>query len=208
MRYVSLACMHCEDAPCVLACPTTALQRSGEPAVVRVDAGLCIGCHGCAIACPYGVPRFGADGRMHKCDLCADRVAAGLEPACVRVCPTGALRHGDPNALGLAVEREAAAAPRRRLTSAGRRTVPGALLPVRRELAHRRLRERVRRQRAQHVERRRDVVGAVEDALHDLRRRLEAGGEDARGAFELSRAPPARPPPRRRSAARRGPRKG
>jgi anaerobic dimethyl sulfoxide reductase subunit B (iron-sulfur subunit) len=108
LRYVSLACMHCEDAPCVLACPTTALQRSGEPPVVRVDGGLCIGCHGCAMACPYGVPRFGADGRMQKCDLCAERVTAGLEPACVRVCPTRALRYGDPNELGLAVEREAA----------------------------------------------------------------------------------------------------
>ena len=61
LRYVSLACMHCEDAPCVLACPTTALRRSGEPPVVRVDGGLCIGCHGCAMACPYGVPRFGTD---------------------------------------------------------------------------------------------------------------------------------------------------
>lgn len=108
LRYVSLACMHCEDAPCVLACPTTALQRGGEPPVVRVDAGLCIGCHGCAIACPYGVPRFGVDGRMQKCDLCVDRVAAGLEPACVRVCPTQALRHGDSNLLGLSVERKAA----------------------------------------------------------------------------------------------------
>ena len=54
------------------------------------------------------MPRFGADGSMQKCDLCVDRVAAGLEPACVRVCPTGALHHGDPNKMGLAVEREAA----------------------------------------------------------------------------------------------------
>ncbi len=107
VRYVSLACMHCEDAPCVPACPTTALQRSGEPSVVDVG-GLCIGCHGCATACPYGVPRFGADGRMRKCDLRVNRVAAGLQPACARVCPTGALHHGDPNKMGLAVEREAA----------------------------------------------------------------------------------------------------
>ena len=108
VRYVSLACMHCEDAPCVLGCPTGALQRSEETQAVRVEPGLCIGCHGCAIACPYGVPRFGADGRMQKCDLCVDRLRAGLEPACVRVCPTRALRHGDLNQLGLAAERAAA----------------------------------------------------------------------------------------------------
>jgi anaerobic dimethyl sulfoxide reductase subunit B (iron-sulfur subunit) len=108
LRYVSLACMHCEDAPCVLTCPTGALQRTTDAQAVRVDPALCIGCHGCAIACPYGVPRFGADGRMQKCDLCVDRLRAGLEPACVRVCPTRALRHGDPNELGLDVERAAA----------------------------------------------------------------------------------------------------
>lgn len=108
ISYISLACMHCEDAPCVVACPTVALQRGGEPAVVSVDADRCIGCHGCVIACPYGVPRFGADGRMQKCDLCAGRVSAGLEPACVRVCPTRALRHGDPNELGLLVDGKAA----------------------------------------------------------------------------------------------------
>jgi formate dehydrogenase iron-sulfur subunit len=54
------------------------------------------------------VPRIGADGVMQKCDLCVDRVAEGLEPVCMRVCSTRALRHGDPNELGLAAEREAA----------------------------------------------------------------------------------------------------
>jgi anaerobic dimethyl sulfoxide reductase subunit B len=115
LRYVSLACMHCEDAPCELACPTAAIQRDAQTQVVRVDADLCIGCHGCAIACPYGVPRFGADGRMQKCDLCAERLSAGLEPACVRACPTRALRHGDPNELAMETERRAA----RRLAEGG-----------------------------------------------------------------------------------------
>ncbi len=109
LRYVSLACMHCEDAPCVLTCPTGALHLDAGQHAVRVDVELCIGCHGCAIACPYGVPRFGADGRMQKCDSCVERLRAGLEPACVRVCPTGALRYGDPNERGHAVERAAAA---------------------------------------------------------------------------------------------------
>jgi anaerobic dimethyl sulfoxide reductase subunit B (iron-sulfur subunit) len=109
LRYVSLACMHCEDAPCLMACPTGAIGREPGTRVVRVDPELCIGCHSCSIACPFGVPRFSADGTMQKCDLCSARIENGLEPACVRVCPTKALRRGDPNTLSLEVERKAAA---------------------------------------------------------------------------------------------------
>jgi anaerobic dimethyl sulfoxide reductase subunit B (iron-sulfur subunit) len=108
LRYVSLACMHCEDAPCLMACPAGAIAREPGTGVVGVAAELCIGCHSCSIACPFGVPRFGKDGTMQKCDLCSARLESGLEPACVRVCPTRALRQGDPNALGLEVERKAA----------------------------------------------------------------------------------------------------
>ena len=76
---------------------------------VKVNAELCIGCHSCSIACPFGVPRFGKDGTMQKCDLCSVRLENGLEPACVRVCPTKALRQGDPNAISQEVEKKAAA---------------------------------------------------------------------------------------------------
>jgi len=108
LRYVSLACMHCEDAPCLLACPTGAIHREAATRVVAVNGELCIGCHSCSMACPFGVPRFGGDGAMQKCDLCSERLKADLEPACVRVCPTGALRQGDPNVLGEDAERRAA----------------------------------------------------------------------------------------------------
>jgi Fe-S-cluster-containing dehydrogenase component len=77
--------------------------------VVKVNSELCIGCHSCSIACPFGVPRFGQDGTMQKCDLCSVRLENGLEPACVRACPTKALLQGDPNDLSLEVERKAAA---------------------------------------------------------------------------------------------------
>ena len=96
--------MHCEDAPCLLACPTGAIRREAGAQVVGVDAGLCIGCHSCSIACPFGVPRFGTDGKMQKCDLCNERLKCGLEPACVRVCPTRALRKGSPNVLGQSLD--------------------------------------------------------------------------------------------------------
>lgn len=108
LRYISLACMHCEDAPCLMACPTGAIRRQTGTRVVAVDAELCIGCHSCSIACPFGVPRFGKDGSMQKCDLCSVRLENELEPACVRVCPTRALRQGDPNTMGLALEAKAA----------------------------------------------------------------------------------------------------
>jgi anaerobic dimethyl sulfoxide reductase subunit B len=108
LRYISLACMHCEDAPCLLACPTGAVHRDADTQVVRVEAELCIGCHSCSIACGFGVPRFGTDGKMQKCDLCGERLKYGLEPACVRACPTRALREGSPNKLGLSVQRRAA----------------------------------------------------------------------------------------------------
>jgi anaerobic dimethyl sulfoxide reductase subunit B len=99
LRYVSLACMHCTAAPCVAVCPSGALWRSSDRDAVLVETAVCIGCHMCSTACPFGVPRYGADGRMHKCDLCGERVAEGLEPACVRVCPTRALRYGDADDL-------------------------------------------------------------------------------------------------------------
>lgn len=108
LRYVSLACMHCEDAPCLLACPTGAIGRESGTQVVGVAADLCIGCHSCSMACPFGVPRFGRDGKMQKCDLCGERLANDLEPACVRACPTKALKQGSPNELSQGVERKAA----------------------------------------------------------------------------------------------------
>jgi Fe-S-cluster-containing dehydrogenase component len=108
LRYVSLACMHCEDAPCLIACPTGAIAREPGTRVVKVNTELCIGCHSCSMACPFGVPRFGKDGTMQKCDLCTMRLEAGLEPACVRVCPTKALRQGDPNEISLDREKKAA----------------------------------------------------------------------------------------------------
>ena len=52
----------------------------------------CIGCHSCAMACPFGAPSFNAQGKMVKCHGCYVRLQYGLQPACVRVCPTGALR--------------------------------------------------------------------------------------------------------------------
>ena len=106
--HVSLACRHCASAPCIAVCPGGALRRARDPDAVVVERDLCIGCRMCALACPFGVPRYAADGRLHKCDLCRARVAAGLEPACARACPTRALRYGDDGELGRAAGSRAA----------------------------------------------------------------------------------------------------
>jgi len=92
--FLSLACLHCGDAPCVMVCPTGALQRRDRDGIVIVDRDLCIGCHSCALACPFGAPQYLEDGKMAKCDFCVARLEAGLEPACVRVCPCRALDFG------------------------------------------------------------------------------------------------------------------
>lgn len=92
---LSIACMHCGNAPCLMACPTGALFRHAATGVVDVNRDLCVGCRSCALACPFGAPKFMADGKMAKCDLCHVRIEHGLQPACVQTCTTGALQFGD-----------------------------------------------------------------------------------------------------------------
>lgn len=87
----SISCMHCEDAPCVTACPTGCLYKDDESGLTLFDNDSCIKCRSCAMACPFGAPSYDLDGRMVKCDGCIERLRAGLAPACTRVCPTAAL---------------------------------------------------------------------------------------------------------------------
>ena len=93
-RNVSFSCQHCGNPPCEAACPQGAIKKRSEDGIVTIDQDKCIGCHLCLMACPFGIPQFGANGKMQKCDLCADRVTTGEEPACVATCPSEALRFG------------------------------------------------------------------------------------------------------------------
>ncbi|MGE5588014.1 MAG: 4Fe-4S dicluster domain-containing protein [Clostridia bacterium] len=80
-------CRHCDDPPCVRACPVEALKTSPGTGAVYVDVVECIGCRECLEACSYGSISFDPDkGVALKCDLCNG------EPACVQVCPNGAIR--------------------------------------------------------------------------------------------------------------------
>lgn len=98
-HFLSDACKHCTDASCLAVCPTGALFRRPWGAV-DLDQTRCNGCRYCVAACPFGVIAFNAEtGRANKCVMCPDRVQAGLEPACVATCPTGALTFGDRDRL-------------------------------------------------------------------------------------------------------------
>jgi tetrathionate reductase subunit B len=107
-------CHHCEEPPCVDACPTGASYQA-EDGRVLVDRDLCIGCGLCVPACPYDARHVETTAnKLEKCTLCEGRVHHGSAPACFETCPAGArhfvetteidgqereIRVGDPAAL-------------------------------------------------------------------------------------------------------------
>ncbi len=120
--YMGVQCFHCENAPCIKACPTKATWREPDGIVV-VDYDWCIGCRYCLAACPYWGRRFNwgepevpkeemtkkqhylgnrmrMKGVMEKCTFCVQRTRQGKLPACAEACPTGSRVFGnllDPN---------------------------------------------------------------------------------------------------------------
>jgi anaerobic dimethyl sulfoxide reductase subunit B len=97
--FVSMACNHCDMPACASACPTGAYTKRDD-GVVIVDPQVCIGCKMCTFACPYGAPQYDKKkGTVSKCDMCAPRIDAGGEPACVSSCPYGALDWGPMSEL-------------------------------------------------------------------------------------------------------------
>jgi formate dehydrogenase iron-sulfur subunit len=97
-------CMHCEDPGCLRACPAPGVIVQYANGIVDVNPDACIGCGYCETGCPFDVPKISnKTSKMSKCTLCVDRVTGGLEPACVKACPTGCLKFGtkeDMLALG------------------------------------------------------------------------------------------------------------
>ena len=88
-------CMHCADPGCLKACPSPGAIVQYANGIVDFHEENCIGCGYCITGCPFNVPRISKkDHKAYKCTLCSDRVAVGLEPACVKACPTGAIVFG------------------------------------------------------------------------------------------------------------------
>ena len=91
-----VTCQHGEDAECIEACEFDAVKRLSPGRPVLVDNEACTACRKCVKACPYGMIEI-QRGKKYvvKCDLCIERQAQHLEPACVASCPTKALSLGD-----------------------------------------------------------------------------------------------------------------
>jgi formate dehydrogenase iron-sulfur subunit len=100
-KYVRRMCMHCQDPACASVCLVGALQKTAA-GPVTYDAGKCMGCRYCLVACPFNVPRYEWSKLapyVKKCDMCAARQASGQSPACVEACPTGASTVGEREAI-------------------------------------------------------------------------------------------------------------
>lgn len=98
--FLSRPCMHCDEAPCVHACPVEATYKRPD-GIVAMNYDRCIGCRYCQVACPYDArvfnwkdpievspqsPAFGYQevpnrprGVVEKCTFCSHRIDPGLE---------------------------------------------------------------------------------------------------------------------------------
>jgi dimethyl sulfoxide reductase iron-sulfur subunit len=115
LAYQSTNCFHCDNPPCVKACPVGATVKDAN-GIVSVDYDRCIGCRYCMVACPYDNRVFNwrtpvqdpppnvapvgqvaarPKGVVEKCTFCTHRVKEGLNPRCVIACPVGARTFGD-----------------------------------------------------------------------------------------------------------------
>jgi len=99
--FVKKQCLHCWQPACAAACLTNAMYKTHEgPVIWRGDK--CMGCRFCMVSCPFNIPKFEYNSwnpRIQKCNMCWERLEQGLEPACVRACPTDALMFGPKREL-------------------------------------------------------------------------------------------------------------
>ena len=100
LSYLASPCYHCQEPPCILACPEDAITKREADGIVLVDRDKCVGnveCRTlCRNACPWDSPQFGPEenAKMQKCDLCFDRLEKGQGTICVEGCPMYALEVG------------------------------------------------------------------------------------------------------------------
>jgi tetrathionate reductase subunit B len=101
MHYIPVLCQHCDNAPCIPACPVEGAIYKRDDGLVIIDPEKCTGCKNCVGACPYGAIYFNDSLNLaQKCTMCAHLLDNGWkEPRCVDACPTGALIFGEEKDL-------------------------------------------------------------------------------------------------------------
>src|SRR5205823_3128699 len=98
-------CMHCAEPGCLEACPADGAIVQYANGIVDFNQEHCIGCQYCVTGCPFNIPKFNpSTKKVYKCTLCSDRVGAGLEPACIKACPTGCLHFGSKEDMKMLAE--------------------------------------------------------------------------------------------------------
>ena len=121
MHYVPVMCQHCDNAPCIPACPVEGAIYKREDGLVIIDPDKCTGCKLCVDACPYDAIFFNEDLNIaQKCTGCAHLLDSGewKVPRCVDSCPTEAIKFGEEEDLkdliaqGEVLKPEANAKPR------------------------------------------------------------------------------------------------
>lgn len=91
-HYLSMGCNHCLEPSCMRGCPVEAYHKDSATGVVVHSADICIGCQYCVWNCSYGVPQYNPErGVVGKCDLCHNRLADDMAPACAAACPEEAI---------------------------------------------------------------------------------------------------------------------
>lgn len=109
VTYTPLLCMHCDNAPCIPACPIKAITKRDD-GIVLIDPAKCNGCKACINACPYNAIYFNNELNIaQKCTMCA-HILDGTDPLvkvprCVEVCPHNAIMFGEHGELKSLIEK-------------------------------------------------------------------------------------------------------
>ena len=104
-QFLPRLCNHCDDPPCVRACPVGATFKVEDGGFVLQHYDRCIGCKACMASCPYNArfmlpehrTRTNITSVVDKCTFCYHRVIQNLVPACVQTCVGRSRIFGDLN---------------------------------------------------------------------------------------------------------------
>lgn len=106
---MAIACNLCEKAPCVQSCPRSgrapvlnAINQDEKTGILAINEKICIRCHQCVEACPFGAINSHPEKGVVACDLCEG------DPQCLKHCPTKAIKLMPVESFAFEKAREAA----------------------------------------------------------------------------------------------------